>query len=275
MKHILILSLSLFFALTSCKNEKKVDTPSTNQEKENTISFQNKGHELVYKMTQKVGDYSKLSNKKDVVYTYTYQTPDGKSDISTEKYIFNGELSYGKYNKHQRTLANLEGIIEQGYDGSEFWLKNNGKLINDAKALKRVAFNRPTNYYWFTMMQKLLDPGLNYEHLGEKIINNLNYDIVKVTFESKENTPKDIYQLYINKETNLVDQFLFTVMDFKKAEPLLMELAYENIDGLLIPTKRRYKNSNWNADVTDKPWILVNWTDIKFDNNLNKELFRK
>ncbi|MCH3882236.1 DUF6503 family protein [Tenacibaculum aquimarinum] len=275
MKHILILSLSLFFALTSCENEKKVDTPSTNQEKENTISFQNKGHELVYKMTQKVGDYSKLSNKKDVVYTYTYQTPDGKSDISTEKYIFNGELSYGKYNKHQRTLANLEGIIEQGYDGSEFWLKNNGKLINDAKALKRVAFNRPTNYYWFTMMQKLLDPGLNYEYLGEKTINNLNYDIVKVTFESKENTPKDIYQLYINKETNLVDQFLFTVMDFKKAEPLLMELAYENIDGLLIPTKRRYKNSNWNADVTDKPWILVNWTDIKFDNNLNKELFRK
>ncbi|MCH3885249.1 DUF6503 family protein [Tenacibaculum aquimarinum] len=275
MKHILILSLSLFFALTSCENEKKVDTPSTNQEKENTISFQNKGHELVYKMTQKVGDYSKLSNKKDVVYTYTYQTPDGKSDISTEKYIFNGELSYGKYNKHQRTLANLEGIIEQGYDGSEFWLKNNGKLINDAKALKRVAFNRPTNYYWFTMMQKLLDPGLNYEYLGEKTINNLNYDIVKVTFESKENTPKDIYQLYINKETNLVDQFLFTVMDFKKAEPLLMELAYENIDGLLIPTKRRYKNSNWNADVTDKPWILVNWTNIKFDNNLNKELFRK
>ncbi len=275
MKHILILSLSLFFALTSCKNEKKVDTPSTNQEKENTISFQNKGHELVYKMTQKVGDYSKLSNKKDVVYTYTYQTPDGKSDISTEKYIFNGELSYGKYNKHQRTLANLEGIIEQGYDGSEFWLKNNGKLINDAKALKRVAFNRPTNYYWFTMMLKLLDPGLNYEHLGEKTINNLNYDIVKVTFESKDNTPKDIYQLYINKETNLVDQFLFTVMDFKKAEPLLMELAYENIDGLLMPTKRRYKNSNWNADVTDKPWILVNWTNIKFDNNLNKELFRK
>lgn len=275
MKHILILSLSLFFALTSCKNETKVDTPSTNQEKENTISFQNKGHEIVYKMTQKVGDYNKLSNKKDVVYTYTYQTPDGKSDISTEKYIFNGELSYGKYNKHQRTLAKLEGIIEQGYDGNEFWLKNNGKLINDAKALKRVAFNRPTNYYWFTMMQKLLDPGLNYEYLGEKTINNLNYDIVKVTFESKDNTPKDIYQLYINKETNLVDQFLFTVMDFKKAEPLLMELAYENIEGLLIPTKRRYKNSNWNADVTDKPWILVNWTDIKFDNNLNKELFRK
>lgn len=275
MKYRLILILSLFFALTSCKNEKQIDKPSTNLGKENTISFLNKGHELVYKMTQKVGDYTKLSNKKDVVYTYTYQTPDGKSDVSTEKYIFNGELSYGNYNKHQRTLANLEGIIEQGYDGSEFWLKNNGQLITDTTALKRVAFNRPTNYYWFTMMQKLLDPGLNYEHLGEKTINNFKYDIVKVTFESKDNAAKDIYQLYINKETNLVDQFLFTVMDFKKAEPFLMELTYENIDGLLIPTKRRYKNSNWNADVTDKPWILVNWTDIKFDNNLNEELFNK
>lgn len=269
----LVLSIILMFTFSSCKNDKK--ETATKELKENRLEFENKGHELVYQMTQKVGDYSQLVAKKDVTYTYTYQTPDGKTDISTEKYIFDGELSYGKYTTHERTLTDLEGVIEQGYDGSEYWLKNNGSIVTDSVALKRVAFNRPTNYYWFTMMQKLLDPGLYYEYIKEQAVGEATYDVVKVTFESEDDKPKDIYQIYINKDTKLVDQFLFTVMDFGKSDPLLMEMEYETIDGLLIPTKRRYKASNWDAEVTNEPWILVNWTDIKFNNDLTEADFRK
>ena len=195
--------------------------------------------------------------------------------LPQKKYIFDGELSYGAYKKHERTLADLDGLIEQSYDGNEFWLKHNGTLINDPAALKRVAFNRPTNFYWFTMMQKLMDPGLNYEYIKEQTVNNKTYDVVKVSFESKDDKPKDIYQVYINKDTKLVDQFLFTVMDFGKDSPSLMEVEYEEIGGLMLPTKRRYKKSNWDAEVTNGPWILVNWTDIKFNNGLNKAEFKK
>ncbi len=92
-------------------------------------------------MVQKVGDCGKIYNKKSVEYTYTYQTPDNKTDISTEKYIFEGELSYGK--------------------------------------------------------------------------------------------------------------------------------------GILIPTKRQYKQSTWNADINDKPWIKITWSDIKFDTGITKEDFKK
>lgn len=277
MKINLVFSIILIFTLISCKDNTqqiKKQNPS-NGIQENNLKFKNKGYELVYQTSQKTGNYSQLISKKDVVYTYTYQTPDGKSDISTEKYIFNGELSYGLYKKHERTLANLVGQIEQGYDGSEFWLKHNGKIVTDSVSLKRVAFNRPTNFYWFTMIQKLLDPGLNYEYIEEQTIGEIKYDIVKITFETKDNKPKDIYQIYINKETKLIDQFLFTVIDFGKTEPFLMEIKYETIEGLLIPTKRRYKNSNWDAKITDDPWILVNWSDIKFDNGLNKLDFQK
>ena len=185
--------------------------------------------------------YSPDKSNGDVVYTYNYATPDGKSDISTEKYIFDGELSYGEYKQHQRTLSELEGTMEQGYDGKEYWLKVNGKLINEEKALKRVAFNRPTNFYWFTMFQKLLDPNLKYEYLGEKGMDNKNFDIVKVSFESKNDKPTDIYQLYINKATGMVARFLFTVADFGVIEkPLLMQLEYQEVDGFLIPSKRKY-----------------------------------
>ncbi|GAL81692.1 hypothetical protein JCM19274_537 [Algibacter lectus] len=271
----LILSAFTIFALTSCKNEAKENKAEIPIDKvvEQKQKFQNQAHELVYQMTQKVGDYSKLASKKDVVYTYTYRIPDGKTDIITEKYIFNGELSYGAYQKHERTLPDLEGLIEQGYDGNEFWIKLNGAPLNDAAALKKVAFNRPTNFYWFAMMQKLLDPGLQYEYLKEQTINNTTYDVIKVSFNTSK--PSDIYQLYINKETKLVDQFLFTVMDFGRTEPMLMIMEYEQVEDLLIPTKRKYKKSNWDAEVTEEPWILVNWTDIKFNNGLTKADFKK
>ena len=256
----------LFLSFTNPKKQ--------NQNDKEPVIFKNKAHELVYKMVQKVGDIDKLKSKKDVVYTYTYQTPDGKADVSTEKYIFENELSYGAYKKHERTFPELEGTIEQGYNGQEFWLKHNGKVINDKKRLKRVQFNRPTNFYWFAMLPKLLDPGVNYELVENKEITN--YDIVKVSFESEGDKPTDIYQLYINKETSLVDYFLFTVADFGVIKtPLLMQVEYEKIEDLLIPTKRKYKKSTWQASVDDKPWIHVNWTNIKFNNNLTLEDFKK
>ncbi len=260
--------ISLF--LISCGNDNKSNSGETKQ------TFQNKGHELVYNMAQKVGDYSKLMDKQDVVYTYTYQTPDGKQDVSTEKYIFNGELSYGAYTQHERSIPQLDGLVEQGYDGEEYWVKHNGEVLNDEGLNKKVLFNRPTNFYWFTMMPKLLDDGLKYDYIGEKTINDKQYDVVKVTFDLGETKPTDTYQLYINQKTGLVDQFLFTVADFNVLDtPLLMELEYEDIDGVLLPTHRKYKKSTWDAEVTEEPWINVTWTDIKFNNNLTKDDFKK
>ncbi|QXP80837.1 hypothetical protein H0I32_13685 [Winogradskyella sp. HaHa_3_26] len=280
MMKIYTLTFITCLLLASCNNNKaKTETPlplEAEIAKEETIkTFANKGQELVYNLTQKTGNYQTLLNKKDVVYTYTYQTPDGKKDVSTEKYMFNGELSYGAYKQHERTLPNLKGLIEQGYDGDTYWLKHDGVEMNDEAYLKRVAFNRPTNFYWFSMMPKLLDPGVVYDYLGDKSIDNKAYEIVKISFTSEKNKPTDIYQLYINKETGMVDQFLFTVADFGKMDiPNLMQLEYEDIDGMLIPTKRQYKKSNWEAEVTDLPWIYVTWTDIKFDNNLKEEDFK-
>jgi len=246
---------------------------STDQSAESP-TFLNKGHELVYQLVQKTGDYQDLLDKKDVTYTYTYKTPDGKTDVSHEKYIFDGELSYGKYVQHERTLASLEGEVEQGFDGQGYWLKNNGTVINDTTHLKRVAFNRPTNFYWFAMFPKLLDPGLLYEHKGDAEFDGVKYDIVDVTFDPKDPKPRDIYQVHINQESGMADQFLFTVADFGLMEtPLLMKVKYEDVDGLLIPSNRKYKRSTWEADVSEDPWTTVTWTDIKFNTGLDKGLF--
>lgn len=268
----------VFILLSSCKektNTSKVYSESSITT-ENKITYKNKGHELVAKLAEKVGTYSMLRAQKDVVYTYTYKTPDGKSDVSLEKYVFDGELSYGKYEQHQRTLPQFEGVIEQSYDGKDYWLKHNGKIINYDAVLKQVAFNRPTNFYWFTMFQKLLDPGLDYNYLGDTVIDGKTYDIIKISFESNDGLPKDIYQIYINKKSGLVDQFLFTVADYGVMDtPFLMKIDYEKVDDFLIPTKRKYKKSTWDAEITDAPWILVNWSNIKFNNGLKQTDFDK
>lgn len=271
MRALLILSITLLIG--SCQNKEKAS--EDHHQIEEAPTFQNKAHEMIYNFVQKVGDMSKLAAKKDVVYTYTYTTPDGASDISSEKYIFDGELSYGMYKQHERTLPNLEGTIEQGYDGQNYWLKNEGSMISDSAALARVAFNRPTNFYWFAMFPKLLDPGLKYEYLGVKTFNDKQYDVVNVSFESSPDAPTDIYQVHINKASGMVDQFLFTVADFGMMDtPLLMEITYEKVDGLLIPTKRQYKLSTWEGHVSEDPWTHVSWTDIKFNNGLTPAEFR-
>jgi len=270
----LLLTVSALFMACSTPEQDVSETTAT-EEMNNTPTFQNTGHELVYNMVEKVGFYDDWKSKKDVVYTYTYTTPDSSTDQSTEQYIFEGELSYGHYHQHQRTLPELEGPIVQGYDGEQYWLSNNDTMVTDEAALKPVAFSRPTNFYWFAMLPKLLDPGVTYEHLGAETHHGSNYDVVKVSFESPDGTPKDIYQLYINQETQLMDQFLFTVADFGLMDtPLLMQVEYEEVDGLLIPTKRRYKMSTWEANVDDAPWTMVSWTDIVFGNDLSPSDFK-
>jgi hypothetical protein len=262
--------------LGACQAEVDKESKATNQTSTTSVTsnieFENKGHELVYKMVQTVGDYNKLKALKDVTYRYTYQTPDNKVDISMESYIFEGELSYGSYYKHERTFSDLEGKIEQGFDGNLFWFKHNGTLLEGQKYFQRAKFNRKTNFYWFAMLQKLLDPGLNYIYLKEETINSQEYDIVKVSFNSDK--PTDIYQLYINKKTHLVDQFLFTVADFNSMEPRLMRVEYEKVNGILIPNKRKYTKSDWDGVPLNDKWNIVNWTDIEFDNGLSKEMFK-
>ena len=271
MKYAFYIFFYTSIALFSCQQKRPDQTLESSVSK-----FQNKGHELIYQMTQKVGSYQDLLNKKDVIYTYTYKTPDGKTDVSTEQYIFDGELSRGTYHQHERTLPDLKGTFTQGYNGEEFWVKQNDVYLEDEAYINKAKFNRKTNFYWFAMFQKLLDPGLIYEYLGESMLNEKTYDVVKITFNSENNKPTDIYQVYINKATSLVDQFLFTVVDYGLVEtPLLMQVEYQNIDGLLIPNKRQYKKSTWEAEVSESPWIHVEWTDIKFDNGLSRSDFSR
>jgi len=232
--------------------------------------------DLVKESVQAVGGRDKLYALRDVEYEYTYhKLGEDKKDVSLERYVFDGELSWAKYSVRENTLPNLAGEMVQGYDGQGSWCTLDGKLQDDHQVLRMTDFARKTNFYWFTMMFKLLDPGLNYEGLGKRIVDGTEYEIVKVTFGENVGDAQDTYVLYINPKTHLVDQFLFTVMDFKIAEPLLMKVEYEDLAGLKLATRRKYIKSNWDGEITGETWTEEISSNVKVHNGFDLAMFQK
>ncbi len=229
---------------------------------------------LIVQMTDATGSYNDLKSLNDVEYTYTVKNVDtGKSDISIEQYIFDGELSWGKFlQRGDKTFPDLKGEIIQGYNGKETWMTVDGQPVSDEAALKYADFTRKTNFYWFAMMQKLLDPGIIYTYKGIETVGGIEYDIVELSYEPGIGDVSDTYTLYINPKTHLVDRFYFTVMDFGITEPILMEVEYRQIDGLKLPVTRKFSATVPDVGTMN---IVEIMTDINFNNGLNKSLFDK
>jgi hypothetical protein len=234
----------------------------------------NPGRALVAEMVAKVGGMDRLYRLGDVQYTYTYRLPDGREDVSSERYIFDGELSWARYSKRQaHALPQVHGELVQAYDGNRTWCAADGKRLTAPAALRSCDFLRKTNFYWFAMMQKLLDPGITYTYQGTRKVGGTDYRMVRITFNEGVGDSQDTYLLYINPRTKLVDRFLFTVMDFGKKQPNLMTVKYKTLSGVTLPVTRRYTQSDWNGTLPkDARWTTELMTDIKFGNGFSRDM---
>ncbi len=160
--------------------------------------------------------------------------------------------------------------MQQAWDGLAATASLNDELLpEDHEAIGFANFLRKTNFYWFAMMHKLLDPGMVYALEEDRKVNGQVYNVVKVGYEDGVGDVQDTYVLYINPETKLVDQFLFTIMDFGIAEPKLMEVKYETIDGVQLTTYRRYADANWNDEVLNDAWTEEITENVKFNNGFS------
>ena len=250
----------------ACQNEApKMDEKAPEMMEPKAPEFQNEAHEIVYNFVQRVGDYDALKAMNDVVYTYKRGA--GKS---IEKYIFDGELSIGEYYKNDTLL------YTQGYDGQEAWVKMDTGYVADSTMLASALFGRKTNFYWFAMMQKMLDPGMHYKYVKLDTVDSKPYHVIATSFTPINDKPTDIYQLYINTETGIADQFLFTVADYNMMDnPLLMRVTYNKFGEVMIPNQREFIQSNWEGDEVGENWNKFMWTDIKFDQGLQPNDFKK
>ena len=232
---------------------------------------------LVERMVAEVGGIERLNSLKDVEYTYTYHDlTEDKKDVSVERYIFDGELSWARYEVHEKyVVPHLQGAIIQGYNGRESWMTINGELAEDPQLMKLCDFLRKANYYWFTMMFKLLDPGMQYKYTGTRTVDTIEYDLVEINFGEGVGDVQDSYLLYINPDTKLVDQFLFTVRDFGIEEPFLMKVEYDEVEGLRLPARRKAVAADWEGVPKNDNWVSLIFTNIKFNNGFSRSMFEK
>lgn len=223
------------------------------------------------------GGWKKIASKKDVEITYRYHDLTKGIDLSTERYIFDGEASWAEYrNLHTANImTESQGVVKQNTIKGITNITLNDQKVTDEKNVGTAKFFRSVNFYWLTMMYKLEDPGTVHKYLGKENVNGIDYDKISLTYDAKiiGKEVNDEYILYFNPETHLVDQFFFSLPAWGINKPVLrMELGYNKIEDVLIATSRKVFAPN----AQGKYSLLGVFTtsDIKFNNGFTLEDFK-
>jgi len=231
---------------------------------------------LLAEMFAVTGEYSKLWEKKDVQFDYVYDNFDAGKDVSHEKFIIDGEDTWASYSVHQRNvLPGKEGIAVQSLIDGVPQMTLDGTFVNDKEALGATKFIREVNPFWFSMSYKLADPSTIHKYLGSEVVDGIKYEKVSLKYNN-EMTGKpadDIYILYFNTDTHLVDLFYFSLPAFGVNDPILkMTINYEVIEGIYVPVVRRSYAPN-PATGEYKMNGEYTFSNIKFNNGFKKEDF--
>ena len=231
---------------------------------------------LIKKMEKAMGGWNKLYKLNDVQFTYNYEYPgQHKKDRSIEKYIFEGEHSWAKYDIHQiNVLPNKAGTVIQSYVHDKASMSHDGKIMKDDASVGLSHFLRKANYYWFTMMYKLSDPGVKLSMMDGETVNGINYHKVRVDFNPTTvgKAENDIYVLYINPKTKLVDQFLFSLPARGVMQPvILMTVQYQTVNGVKVPAKRSVYQPGADGQLSKTANLVQTSSNIKFNNGFSPE----
>ncbi|MEM9722514.1 MAG: DUF6503 family protein [Bacteroidota bacterium] len=234
---------------------------------------------LIEEMQAAVGSWDNLHALKDVSFTYDYHSPQANlRDVSTERYIFEGEHSWAEYTTHQiNVMPQAEGVVIQALVDGLPSCSVNGKLVTDKEILGGTDFLRRANYFWFVMNFKLNDPGTIHAYVGEESLDGTAYHKVRVTYDSgKTGKPQnDGYLLYINKDTKLVDQFYFSLPAMGVNEiAIKMKVDYETFNGVKLPVKRYIYMPGKDGKLGTEPGLVQTSSNIKFNSGFTPADFK-
>ncbi|AXT53383.1 hypothetical protein D1818_22080 [Aquimarina sp. BL5] len=231
--------------------------------------------ELIAKVVEANGGKNALHKLKDVSFDYTFKVKDNNvEDVSKERYIFDREVSFAEYTKRQvYAIPQMPGeTYTQFFNGTNSISKIDGKAITEQQPAFIGHILRKTNYYWFTMMFKLSDPGVNHKILSSRKVEDITYKVIEMTFgDNIGESSQDKYILYINPQTYRVDQFLYNATGFGITEPSIMKVKYEKVDGIYLSTYRRYAPADWDGNKLEGSWTEQFTKNVKFNNGYNLE----
>ena len=114
---------------------------------------ENPARQLIMKVVEKAGSMDKLKALNNVEYRYTFiNEATQQKDVSIERYIFDGELSYAEYETHEVfIMPGKSGKVIQKYDGDSTFVSLNDQPVYDRVNVGTASFVRRANFYWFAM----------------------------------------------------------------------------------------------------------------------------
>ena len=88
-----------------------------------------------------------------------------------------------------------------------------GTEVTDMEArdrfLERARGAWINDTYWLLMPYKLQDPGVDLTYEGEEVIDDAVYDKLHLSFDGVGLTPGDEYWAYINRDTRMMDSWVY------------------------------------------------------------------
>ena len=154
----------------------------------------------------------------------------------------------GDYRVSGKNREGQDVLVIMNINTKEGKAWKNGEPVADPKDQLTFGYRRFINdTFWLLMGFKAFDPGVSREYTGEKTEEcGRQYDVVRFSFDQVGLTPGDVYWMWVNRDTGLVDQWHMKLEGSKpEDEPsVVLFHDYRRFGGLLISTRREMKGRN-------------------------------
>lgn len=186
----------------------------------------------------------------------------------------NGKQVYQLTHLKDRRAYLKSKRYEVGFDGKVAWAVPDASEVSG----KSAAFYYDLDFYFIGLPFLLKDPGVNVSYAGKTTINDRTFESLKVTFGSEVGlTPEDVYYLYIDPETYLMEILTYSVSYFDKENSKVSSAKvysdYKKVQGLMMPHKM--ENFEWKEGTMGKSKNHLRiFSDIQFLKEIsNEEVF--
>ena len=151
----------------------------------------------------------------------------------------------GDYRVSGKNRDGDDVVVEMNINTKQGKAWKNGQEVADPKDLLTFGYRRFINdTFWLLMGYKAFDPGVHREYTGEKTdACGHTWDVVRFSFDNVGLTPGDVYWMWVNRDTGLVDQWHMKLEGSKpEDEASIVDFKdYRRFGGLLISTRREIR----------------------------------
>ncbi len=150
-----------------------------------------------------------------------------------------------------------------GYDGTSHWVSPDTTAFDGD-----VRFYHNLHFYFTALPFLFADPGLNYEVLSPRPLQEKMYDVLRITFRpGVGDASNDEYLLYLDQQTHRMTLLLYTVTYFdQQANQQYSARWYhdwQEVNGLLLP--EAITSYRWNDGQLGEKRGTVTYRNVQLD----------